>query len=104
MQFLDLGLVFSYYREFTIDLRAHFSHNFVVSFLRFVMFPCRLRKQRESGLQAASRGSKPVNVFGIWISEVSLDSSSQCFHEFVVLLRESVPSDQGKAGSRNETT
>jgi hypothetical protein len=67
-------------------------------FLFFVLLPCRLGKQCESRLQAASRGSKSVNVLGIGVSEVGLDSPSQRFHEFVVLFRERVASNQGKAG------
>ena len=68
------------------------------SFLCLVLVSGGLGKQRESSLQSTGRGPKPVNVFGVWVSEVGLDSPSQRFREFVVLFRERVAGSQGKAG------
>ena len=68
------------------------------SFLCLVLVPSGLWKQCESGLQSTGRCPKPVNVFGVWVSEVGLDSPSQRFRESVVLFRERVAGNQGKAG------
>jgi hypothetical protein len=68
------------------------------SFLCLVLVSGGLGEQCEGGLQSTGRGPKSVNVFGVWVSEVGLDSSSQRFREFVVLLRKRVACNQGKAG------